>query len=42
MLCLDTKISFEILDLDQIYCLGGQEFQMWNLDQILACTLKSP
>ena len=34
MLCLDRKISFQILDLDEIYCLDGMEFEIIEFVQI--------
>ena len=34
MLCLDNKISFQILDLDEIYCLDGIEFEIMEFVQI--------
>ena len=32
MLCLDSKISFQILNLDEIYCLDGMKFEIIEFD----------
>ena len=39
MLCLDSKISFQILDLDEIYCLDGMEFEIMEFVRILIKSL---
>ena len=39
MLCLDSKISFQIMDLDEIYCLDGMEFEIMEFVQILIKSL---
>ena len=39
MLCLDSNISFQILNLDEIYCLDGMEFEIMKFVQILIKSL---